>query len=330
MTKVATVSSLPPGFNNLSSYKYKTDIVQRIREATEIAKKTGLPEVIVNEFITKEKAEDLETLNVKNRTSSEARSLNFVSKQKQGEWKVNGDTFKFDEDNRFIDGQHRNAMIILSGIGAYYTLMCGLKRDVMTTIDSGKKRTAADWAAIEGYENPTRITTAVRLLLLLRVGQVSPRITTAKVDTDNIAAFLANGTNRKKMEAHLGESMKTYHNQGSFLTSPQWAALSYFLTEEHNRDKALIFIPNLASASGNHKTGRNHQIWHLRILLENLKPEQAGKKKKPMKANSTDMLMLKFKYIIKAWNYFVKEMRLDELKLTDKEWDSPTLPVAQH
>jgi hypothetical protein len=327
MTKL-TADMYPPGYN--FNYKPKTDIIKKLQAAVAKVKekpvKERLPEVWANVLVTKEMAEDLQELNVKNRHPSEDRAANFADVQKKGKWKVNGDTLRIDWDLRFIDGQHRLGMIIKTGIPAYFIIVVGLEPDAITTIDNGKKRTAADWAAFEGFSSPTVLAAAVRLILMLRSGLVAGRVANLRVDIEDVAAFLKNQTQRKKMLAHLELAQKTLHNEAKFLTTGQWAALSYFVVEEHNEQRGKAFIEKLASGADLSKTGTNHQIFNLRKKLENIQPETKKKGKRTVKANSADMLMIKFKFINKAWNAFATGKRLDELKLTEAEMDAPRIP----
>jgi hypothetical protein len=326
MTKV-TADMYPPGYN--FNYKPKTKIIDKLQAAVARVKalpvKERLPEVWPNILVTKEMAEDLQELNVKNRHPSEDRAANYADVQKKGNWKVNGDTFRLDWDLRFIDGQHRLGMIIQTGIPAHFIFVIGLDPDSITTIDNGKKRTAADWAAFEGFSSPTVLAAAVRLILMLRGGLVAGRVANLRVDINDVAAFLKNQTQRKRVLEHLELAQKTLHNEAKFLTTGQWAALSYFVVEELNKQKGEVFIDKLASGSDLSKTGKNHQIYQLRKYLENIKPTIRGKR--TIKANSADMLMLKFKHINKAWNAFASGMGLHELKLTEAEMDAPRIPI---
>lgn len=57
-----------------------------------------------------------------------------------GGWKLNGEPIIFDEYGNLVDGQHRLWAIFKSGVTAILTVVTGVPRDAVPTIDTGTSR----------------------------------------------------------------------------------------------------------------------------------------------------------------------------------------------
>ena len=68
------------------------------------------------ETIDREKAQQYIGKNVGNRPVSQAHLNQLIGRQRRGEWKTNGDSFRFDANGALRDGQHRLHMVMLTGI----------------------------------------------------------------------------------------------------------------------------------------------------------------------------------------------------------------------
>lgn len=101
----------------------------------------------------------------KNRVVRPGRVTEFALAMAAGQWRQNGETLKFDRDGFFIDGQHRLLGVVQSGVTILTGVTFGLDPDVMPTIDTGTRRTAADAMGLEGYSNRTVLSAAVRMIL---------------------------------------------------------------------------------------------------------------------------------------------------------------------
>jgi len=84
-----------------------------------------------------------------------------------GEWQVNGESIKFDEDGLMIDGQHRLQAVIESGATMATYIMRGLPRGSFDTLDIGKPRTAADTLASLGHTQSLALAAAMRQMRVL-------------------------------------------------------------------------------------------------------------------------------------------------------------------
>lgn len=85
-------------------------------------------------------------------------------------WKMNGDAIRFSANGRLIDGQHRLAACVESGIAFSSFVVRGLEESVFDTIDQCKVRTAGDIIHIAGEKNSSDMARALTLLWRLENG----------------------------------------------------------------------------------------------------------------------------------------------------------------
>lgn len=127
------------------------------------------------ETITPHRANELLEHNIGNRPVSQ-RHIEFLAQEMaMGRWKLNGDTICFDEKGRLIDGQHRLAAVIKSGVTIDGIIVRSVKSSVFDTKDIGKRRSAADALAICGESNRHALAAALVLVDRYRTGQMSHR-----------------------------------------------------------------------------------------------------------------------------------------------------------
>lgn len=103
--------------------------------------------------ITPELAKQYLAKNTNNyRTLSSAVVSAYATDMKTGNWKFNGDSIKFNKDGLLVDGQHRLAAIIKSGVSVTMMVITGIENDVIT-FDIGKNRTAGQIAKAQNIPN---------------------------------------------------------------------------------------------------------------------------------------------------------------------------------
>lgn len=85
---------------------------------------------------------------------------------RKGLWRPSHQGIAFDEEGNLLDGQHRLAAIVESGVAVTLTVAIGVPSSSLTVLDVGRKRTVADMLAIEGLKNPNVLASIARLGLL--------------------------------------------------------------------------------------------------------------------------------------------------------------------
>lgn len=71
----------------------------------------------------------------------------------EGRWLLNGESIKFDRDGHLIDGQHRLAAIVKSGITVPMLVVFDLDPLAQQTVDLGVSRTTGQIASMAGVKN---------------------------------------------------------------------------------------------------------------------------------------------------------------------------------
>lgn len=118
-------------------------------------------EVVV---ITPEEAQNiLNTRNRDNRPLDKRQIARYAASMKSGEWRVNGESIIFAPDGTLLDGQNRLAAIVQAGISVSTNVMYNIPEDARPTMNSGKKRTAANVLYFLGYKNSHIMAPIVRL-----------------------------------------------------------------------------------------------------------------------------------------------------------------------
>ena len=89
----------------------------------------------------------------------------------KGRWKVNGDTICLNGD-MLIDGQHRLAAVVQSGVAIQAFVIDNLPSDVFDTKDIGKRRSAGDTLGVRGERNACRLAACLLLIDKYMTGRV--------------------------------------------------------------------------------------------------------------------------------------------------------------
>lgn len=109
--------------------------------------------------------------NVKNRKPYAAHIKTMARDMKADRWRLTGDAIRFSASGTLIDGQHRLMACIEAGVPFTTIVLYGLPDEAQQFIDLGKRRSAADYLAMDGYANANQVQAAARLLLAWKTGR---------------------------------------------------------------------------------------------------------------------------------------------------------------
>lgn len=115
-------------------------------------------------------AESWLTKNPNNRNLRQAVVNSYARDIVSGNWMLNGETIKFDQAGKLIDGQHRLTAIVVADATVSVVVMRGVDADVMDTVDVGAKRTYADALKLQGEDNTTTLAAVVRRAVMWQRG----------------------------------------------------------------------------------------------------------------------------------------------------------------
>lgn len=194
------------------------------------------------EAITPELATTWLAHNTRNRSLRPAVVDRFASAMRRGEWQVNGDAIRFASDGTLLDGQHRLAAIIKSGITQTQLVVRGLDVSTQETMDVGGRRGLADSLKLRGESKTNELTTALNWLYRYRTRQMShktvfPTIQQAIALLDENPGLRDSLIYGDRMQRHLRFS----HGLAGFL---------YYVFSEIDPGDAEDFFDRLISGTG--------------------------------------------------------------------------------
>lgn len=183
----------------------------------------------------------------------------------RGAWKPTGETVKFSTSGRLLDGQHRLAAIVASGVAVRMGVATGLDNSAFDVIDTGRSRTGADVLVIEGVglRESSTVAAAMPLILSYQRGLI-PHTRARYPNQELIEAWNTQATIRRSSQfvAKLPRKvMPIQHSKALFL---HWAFC------QRDIDAADEFIERLFT--GEH-LGKAEPLYHLRQRLLQLRME---------------------------------------------------------
>lgn len=121
--------------------------------------------------ITPELAKDiLENHNNLNRNRNKEHVKALLYNMKQGTWRFNGDTIRFDKDGELIDGQHRLAALVEFGKPLPMIVVKGFDKETIKTIDQEiKPRNLADLFKMNGVKDAVAVSAIINRFFAMSV-----------------------------------------------------------------------------------------------------------------------------------------------------------------
>jgi hypothetical protein len=230
--------------------------------------------------------------NSRNRQLSEDLVVNYAAEMEAGHWALNGESIKFDNAGRMIDGQHRLRAIILFGKPVKILVTRGIDPAAFDTLDCGKKRTAADVLSIKGVKYSVRISGALGWIWRFVTDTVEKR--SRKPATRTVEEALEKYPEVKAVTEMVGD------NVNHIISTPLVIAL-YVLFRRHNVAVADQWFSALKDGC---TEADNHTMFILREKLIRNRSEKARLPAEELAA-----------YCIKCFNALLDE---DEIRFLKK------------
>lgn len=127
----------------------------------------------------------LDEKNIGNRAMNKLHVDSLAKEMACGRWKVNGDTICINE-SRLIDGQHRLAAVVLSGVTIQSFVVEGLPCDVFDTKDVGKRRSGGDTLGIRGEKNAYRLAAVLALVDKYVTGRADKQVVYTNTEIEEL------------------------------------------------------------------------------------------------------------------------------------------------
>jgi len=219
-------------------------------------------------------------LNEKNTGNRTMRRLHVDSLAKEiskGRWKVTGDTICLYGD-RLIDGQHRLAAVVQSGIAIQAFVIDGLPSDVFDTKDIGKRRSAADTLGVRGEQNACRLAASLVMIDKYMTSRVDKSVTYSNTEIEELL---------EKYPEVRSSLQITYGNKG--LLTPSVLDSCHYLFSKKDLLLANEFVEKVMRGTGL----QEGEPWY--VLRERLVKNSLSK----AKLQKPYLMAL----CIKAWNF---------------------------
>lgn len=144
-----------------------------------------------------------------------------AKEMKCGRWKVNGDTICLN-GSRLIDGQHRLAAVVASGVTIQSFVIEGLPSDVFDTKDVGKRRSGGDTLGVRGEQNAYRLAATLILIDKYMTGRADKSVAYSNTEIEELL--------EKYPEAR--ESLQTSHSTKGLIAASVLDACHYLFSRK--------------------------------------------------------------------------------------------------
>lgn len=249
------------------------------------------------ETITPAVAAQMLLANTSNRNIIAHTVASYAEAMLRGEWNPHS-TITFAEDGTLLDGQHRAAAVVKSGVPIQAIVVRGAAMEAQETIDTGSRRTFGALLAIRGVKNAHNVASAVKILW--------------RIETGNMRAH-GTATNRQLldvMDRHPGvadhASFPGQKNLGAIgvgMSRPLSAALRYSFCAIDDED-GRAFFDALASGEG---------LMHGSPILALRQRMESAAARNPLAKPSTTVIAA---WTIKAWNAWREGREVAQIKWT--------------
>jgi hypothetical protein len=252
------------------------------------------------EVVTPELAKDLLTRNTCNRAVSQHAVAGYAKDMGQGNWKLNGEAIVLTDKGVLRSGQHRLLAVILANTPIKMAINCGVEDDSYTTLDSGRRRTAANVLDIEGFKYAATIAGGIREFSTNQKGLPSINFlvgSQAVSNNDILKVALALGKGRLE---ELAAICHNYNSHCKFLSPAQ--ILGFVLTlEELHPTKWMGFMDKIFYGIGIEKD--TPEFWFA-----------ARARKEANTPTQKTPISIRKALFIKAFNAYLSKKQVSQLK----------------
>jgi len=228
----------------------------------------------------------LQTLNTNNRRINARRVGAMAHDMTQGSWKVTPDLIAFDCRNVLVNGQHRLAAIVESGVTIELWVMSGLPVDSFEVTDDVRRRSLVDYLVINGVPRATNISGLVsRIDVYRKCGDLrsptSLSVASRATTTDLIKLFHTLDLDHLVEACRAGERLAD-----ACRCAKGGAVFASWLLWQVDADDLEHFIKEVQSGTG-----------HGMVLRETMMRDRASGR--PTYSKDAQVSAA---YVIKAWN----------------------------
>lgn len=253
--------------------------------------------------ITPELAKDiLENHNNLNRNRNKEHVKALLNNMKQGTWRFNGDTIRFDRGGELIDGQHRLAALVEFGKPLPMIVVKGFDKETMRTIDQEiKPRNLADLFKINGVKYTTDVSATINRFFAM--GGTNSFVSSNR--SSKVSGTSGNLIRKTTIDAKYNEyfanpdlwddivlyARRCYKNTRLLRTSDIGGMYAFLYLRMHHSDEEIRgFFDRLCFTETDIDVINRLRDLLIRDLVS----------KAPMTS------FVKSQYLVKTWNYYIK------------------------
>ncbi len=244
--------------------------------------------------VTPDKAQQYLDHMVANRNPLRNKVEQYARDMLGGNWILNGETIKFNEDGRMFDGQNRMLAVVKSGVTIKTYAVFNMPEKAMDTVDTGASRQFAHLLQIQGFAYASQLAGATRVVWAF---DQNPNPSQHMLIGKGVSTIELNECLTR--HPRLIEYTRKASALGGVTSVPIAAAMWYLFAK---RDEVLADTFFTALFEGTN-LGANEPVFQLRERLIRLKPNAARSRR--------DIVEL----FIRAWNLTRKGKKVSKLVL---------------
>lgn len=226
--------------------------------------------------VTPSMAKDWLKTNQENRKQSPTNANHLTRQIQNGKWMFNGESIKFDEDGRLVDGQHRLIAVVTANKSIDTAVSFGISRSAFHTMDTGKNRSASDVLSAKNYKIPNVLAAVARQLLALESGDKQllneNTIRRSRFDNEDILNYIVNNPDITNI---VTEAFNTWQKMTLKIVSSSVFCTMYYLFYKRHTADARTFMESVALGTG---LEQGSGVWALRHSLEKMYNEREKRK----------------------------------------------------
>lgn len=251
---------------------------------------------VVKVKITPEEAEEMLRKNKHNRPIVNSAFERMARDMREGNWRLTGDTIKFDPMGNLIDGQHRLWACIEAGVAFETFVAYGVSPDAFDVIDTGMKRSSAAMMHLKGERDTALLAGATNLYWKYEKKYLQKAAPVSPTNRETMRCLEQNPGLRDA----VSEAKRVKH-----LVSAAVAGFVFYVTAQKSPDEAVAFFDKLSAGEG--LLGGDPVLALRERLIRN--------KTSIAKLRQRDLVIL----MLKAWNAFRERRKVRTLPIIKKE-----------
>ena len=261
----------------------------------------------IKQLVTPEIAKNYLLNNDGNRRVSPPRLLMYCDDILNGRWKEDtGECIKISVTKKVIDGQHRLLAIVKTGIALNLHIALDVNDDVFDVVDTGKSRNATDVFKIANIKFENSIPSIISTYnILLDNRKFGGQIHKSKTNAMLLEQYYEN----ELFWQNVAKKSHNWYLSFAKILTPSFIGGFFAYFYQLDKNKATDFINQLT-------TGIAIENDVITMLRNKLMQDKMSQRKMP--------LNLKMALVIKAWNIFVKNKSIKQLKFDVLREEFPT------